>query len=413
MFFSSLKEYEGMRPGLSRIKAFLKSIGNPQDKMMYIHIAGTNGKGSTASFIAEALLANGYKTALYTSPHLMDITERIKYNGKNIPKKVFKKLALKYIRHAEKFNLTYFEYLTAIAFIYFFEKGTNIAVIETGLGGRFDATNIIKKPLISVITSISLDHQEILGKSIKEIAFEKAGIIKKGAETVCGKLPAAALQVIEQKTKPFVLNKDFKIRNLKYEYGSKAQKFDYFGIKNFKNINISLLGKYQAENAAVALYCIELLSYKGYIFDEKLIRKSFSQTKWPARLDIRRIKEKNIELIIDGSHNEQGINAFLSFWKQSIYAKEKQTFIFAAMREKNYKKIIRKIAPYAKKIILPDFGNERAVKYDLLKAEFELYRIRTLRADSPKKALEMLKKNETAVVLGSLYLAGEILKILK
>ena len=117
MFFSSLKEYEGMRPGLSRIKAFLKSIGNPQDKMKYIHIAGTNGKGSTASFIAEALLANGYKTALYTSPHLRDITERIKYNGKNIPKKVFKKLALKYIKQAEKFKLTYFEYLTAIAFI--------------------------------------------------------------------------------------------------------------------------------------------------------------------------------------------------------------------------------------------------------------------------------------------------------
>lgn len=413
MFFGSLKEYEGMKPGLSRIRAFLKSAGNPQDKMRFVHIAGTNGKGSAASFIAQALLANGYRTALYTSPHLTDIKERIRFNGKNIPAKVFKELVSKYLGRAEKFKLTYFEYLTAIAFIYFREMKADIAVIETGLGGRFDATNIIKKPLVSVITSIALDHQEILGNSIKKIAFEKAGIIKKGAYTVCAKLPAAALEVIEEKTKPFVFNRDFSIRNLKYDGKLKRQSFDYFGIKTLKNINIGLLGKHQAQNAATALYCLELLTAKGYIFDEEVLKNSFSRTKWPARLDIRYIKERNIELIIDGAHNVQGIDAFLAFWKQSGYSKKKRVFIFAAMREKNYKKIIKKIVPYAKEVILAGIGNERAVESGLLESEFAGYGVRTLRAPSAGQALELLKENETAVVAGSLYLAGEVLKKLK
>ncbi|MDR1196104.1 MAG: hypothetical protein LBL00_06490 [Endomicrobium sp.] len=413
MIFSSLKEYEGMKPGLSRIKKFLNAVGNPQESFKCVHIAGTNGKGSTAVLAANACIESGYTTALYTSPHLIDITERIKVDGKDISGKNFKNISEKYLPLAQKCNLTYFEYLTAIAFIYFAQKKVEIAFIETGLGGRFDATNVIKNPLACIITSIAFDHREILGKTISKIAFEKAGIIKKNADVICAKLPKAAFGAIKTKSNPFVLGYGFKAVNVNFDGKSRRWKFDYSGLnRNIKNIKLSLRGEHQVANAAVAVCCIEVLSKKGFVINAGALKRSFVKTKWPARFDIRdfKFRNKRLRIIIDGAHNEQAIEAFLDALK--LYEKKKIDFLFAAMREKEYKKTVKKIAACADNIILPKLKNDRAVKTDELKKEFLKYKPhkKIFTVDSISDAFEILKNKRTSASVGSLYLAGEVLK---
>ncbi|GHT16547.1 bifunctional folylpolyglutamate synthase/dihydrofolate synthase [Endomicrobiia bacterium] len=414
MFFKILKEYEGMTPGLSRIKKFFKSIDNPQNKLKAVHIAGTNGKGSTAAFISEILKAGGYKTALYSSPHLIDITERIKIDGENIPSKIFNALSKKYLERAVKYKLSYFEYLTALAFIYFAEQKTDIAVIETGLGGRFDATNVIKKPLICAITSIAKEHQEILGAETEKIAFEKAGIIKGDAYVVCGKLPKRAITVIKNKSNPYYLyGKDLKVANNKSSRS--RQKFDYTS-KNaeLKNIEIGLLGRHQAVNASIAIFAAGLLNKKGYYLSEAHIRTGLKNAVWQGRFDIRKIhsNNKNFELIIDGAHNIQGLNAFFETFEQLGFSKKKRIFIFTVMKEKKYKYMVKKTASFAKKVILPRINNDRALNPEVLKKEFSKYiaQNKICTADSVKNACAMISDNETSVAVGSLYLVGEILK---
>jgi dihydrofolate synthase/folylpolyglutamate synthase len=413
MIFKFLKEYEEMTPGLSRIKKFFKSIGNPQNKLKIVHIAGTNGKGSTAVFISEILKAGGYKTALYTSPHLVDIAERMKIDGKNIPSKTFNSLSKKYLERAAKYKLSYFEYLTALAFIYFAEQKTDIAVIETGLGGRFDATNVIKKPLICIITSIAKEHQEILGTEIKKIAFEKAGIIKDNAHVVCGKLSKKAITVVKNKSNPYLYGKDFKAVNS--ESSRDTQKFDYINTNTkLKNIEIRLLGKHQTINASIAIFVAGLLNKKGYYLSEAHIRTGLKNAVWHGRFEIRKIDSNNnfFELIIDGAHNIQGLNAFFETFEQLGFSKRKIIFIFTVMKEKKYKYMVKKIASFAKKVILPQMNNDRSLNPEVLKREFSRYIAQNniYMADSVKSACDMISDNETAAAVGSLYLAGEILK---
>jgi dihydrofolate synthase/folylpolyglutamate synthase len=408
-----LKEYEGMRPGLSRIKKFFKSIGNPQDKFKAVHIAGTNGKGSTAVFISEILKTGGYKTALYTSPHLIDITERIKINGENISSKIFNGLSKKYLERAVKYKLSYFEYLTALSFIYFAEQKADIAVIETGLGGRLDATNVIKKPLICIITSIAKEHQEILGTEIKKIAFEKAGIIKDNAYVICGELPKKATTAVKNKSNPYLYGKDFKVIN--NESSRDIQRFDYINTNTkLKNIEIRLLGRHQAVNASIAIFAAGLINKKGYYLSEAHIRTGLKNAIWQGRFDIRRIdtNNKNFELIIDGAHNIQGLNAFFKTFEQLGFSKKKRIFIFSVMKEKKYKYMVKKIASFAKKVILPQINNDRALNPEVLKKEFSKYiaQNKIYMADSVKSACDMISDNETSAAVGSLYLAGEILK---
>jgi dihydrofolate synthase/folylpolyglutamate synthase len=413
MFFKILKEYEGMAPGLSRIKNFFKSIDNPHDKLKAVHIAGTNGKGSTAVFISEILKAGGYRTALYTSPHLIDITERIKIDGKNIPLKIFDSLSKKHLERAIKYQLSYFEYLTALAFIYFAEQKADIAVIETGLGGRFDATNVIKKPLTCAITSIAKEHQEILGTEIEKIAFEKAGIIKDDAYVVCGKLPKKAITAVKNKSNPYLYGKDFKAVN--NESSRDAQKFDYTSTNTkLKNIEIRLLGRHQVINASIAIFAAGLLNKKGYYLSETHIRTGLKNAVWQGRFDIRKIdsNNKNFELIIDGAHNLQGLNAFFETFEQLGFSKKKRIFIFSVMKEKKYKCMVKKIASFAKKVILPRINNDRALNPEVLKKEFSKYitQNKICTADSVKSACDMISDNEPSAAVGSLYLVGEILK---
>ncbi|MDR1122868.1 MAG: bifunctional folylpolyglutamate synthase/dihydrofolate synthase [Endomicrobium sp.] len=418
IFFKNLKEYDDMKPGLSRIKKFLKDLDNPQDSLKTIHIAGTNGKGSTAVFIANILIAAGYKTALYTSPHLIDITERVSVDGKNIPVKILKDLSKNYLKKAVKYKLSYFEYLTSLAFIYFALQNAEVAVIETGLGGRFDATNVIKKPLACVITSIAKEHQEILGNTIEQIAFEKAGIIKKNCDVVCGKLPKRAELVIRnKKSSQYFYGKAFKAYNSRI-FGVLSQRFDYIGKNlNLKNIDIGLLGDHQIINASIAVCIAELLSKKYFVLSKTDIKKGLKNSVWTGRFDIREVSfdNKNFSLIIDGAHNIEGLNAFFETLKQLGFANKKKTFIFTSMKGKKYKQMIKKIIPFAERIILPHIKNNRAISPIDLKDEFLKYILddKIFIVNSVKEACRMFDYGKVGIAVGSLYLAGEVLSVIQ
>jgi dihydrofolate synthase/folylpolyglutamate synthase len=417
IFFKDLKEYEGMKPGLSRVNKFLEEVGNPQDSFNSVHIAGSNGKGSTAVFIANILAAAGYKAALYTSPHLIDITERISINGKNISEKILKELSETYLDKAIKYKLSYFEYLTSLAFIYFALQKVNIAVIETGLGGRFDATNIIKKPLVCVITSIAKEHQELLGNTIEKIAFEKAGIIKLNSQVVCGKLPQKAEQVIKSKARPYFYGKYFKAENVIVN-GLLSQRFDYISKDlELNNIDIKLMGTYQIINASVAICVSQLLRKKDFALTKASIKKGLKDSVWPGRFDIRELStdNKSFQLIIDGAHNIQGLDCFLESFNKLDLAKWKRTFIFAVMKEKKYKQMVKRVAPFVERVILPYVKNGRAVAPTDLKNEFLKYisEDKVFLVDSVRQACYMIGSDRIGVAVGSLYLVGELLEVIQ
>ncbi|MDR0401750.1 MAG: hypothetical protein LBH27_01990 [Endomicrobium sp.] len=417
MFFDTFEEYKKITPGLSRIKKFFENIGNPHKKLKIIHIAGTNGKGSTAAFISSICIEAGYKTALYTSPHLINITERIKINNIEISKKKFDDLSKKYLINALKYSLSYFEYLTSLAFIYFVDSNVDIAIVEVGLGGIFDATNIIEMPLICIITSISKDHQEILGNEIKKITFEKAGIIKNGSYTVCGKLPIKAIEIIKDKSIPYIYGTDFKYIKIihNYERTLREQRFNYVSTNTkFTDLRIRLLGDHQLINASIAIFASELLCKSGYCLNEINIKHGLYNAVWKGRFDVRKIiwKNKTFRLIIDGSHNIEGINTFFKTFKQLKFSREKRIFIFAIMKEKKYEYIVKKIAFFAKKIILLKINNDRAIDRKILKLEFSKYIDSNMifMSDSIENIFDSILNNELIVSIGSLYLSGELLK---
>ncbi|MDR3244311.1 MAG: hypothetical protein LBT79_06130, partial [Elusimicrobiota bacterium] len=301
-------------------------------------------------------------------------------------------------------------YITALSFVFFAKQKADIAVLETGLGGRFDATNIIEKPLICIISSISYDHKAVLGNSIKKIAFEKAGIIKAGAKTIVSNLHQDALDIISKKTCPYIFGSDFKVSNISFKYG--VPKFDYsFTDKTIlKNIRLQNFGFHQIQNASLSLCAADLLKQKGFILKEAQIKKALYNVKVAARFDLRnlKIKGQKIKLIIDGAHNEEALKAFVSQWR-SLKLK-KGVFIFAIMKDKEYKKTVKILAPMAKQIILPKLKSQRALMPAILKKEFSKYisNSNIAIAASVKDALTLLKKTDICAAVGSLYLAGEV-----
>ncbi len=425
------QEYKTMSLSLDRIKNFLSARNIEYKKLKYIHIAGTNGKGSTAKMLSEILKDCGYKTGLYTSPHLIKINERIQINSKHISDKDLNFIKKKYGKDFEKYKLTYFEEITAIAFIYFVKKKADIVVLETGLGGRYDATNIIT-PLVSVITSIGLDHTEVLGNTLKKIAFEKAGIIKENVPSVCGKIPQEAMKEIvrvakDNNSQVFAFGKDFYAELIRYEQKKNFQCITYnvqcimYNKRQEQQkkgrFELSLLGNAQIYNAAVVLKTCELLKNKLKKIDFNTIKKTLKNIKWPARFDTRKVKIKNkkCSLIIDGGHNEQAVENFLDLYKKSPFYKKENKLCFAIMREKNYKKVIEKVSEEFKYINLIKLDNSRAVNPKVLKKEFSKYingkNINIY--DNISEMFENVKNNETIIILGSFFLAGKVIKFVE
>lgn len=418
-YIASLKPL-GCHPGLSGISELCRRLGNPQDALKFIHIAGTNGKGSILAMLSETLTVCGYKTGRYISPAITDYRERFQINGRMISKK----LLCEYVERlkilceemvGEGFSHpTPFEFETALAFLYFKEKNCDVVVLETGLGGRDDATNIIKTTLVSVISTVSMDHMEFLGASLSQIAENKAGIIKEGAPVVCGVQEKEAFEAIAHAARErnsLLFTVDRNEEKLLSGTG-RGLRFSY---KGYKRMKLSLMGVYQMDNAAAALETIDCLNDAGnFLLPEEKVRLAFEKVSWHARFE--KIAGKP-DFYIDGAHNEGAVGALVQTI-EFYFTNKKIIYIMGVLKDKEYDRMIRLSCPYADSIITvktPD--NERALDaYELAKAA-ALYHKKVTAADSLEEAVEMayLMAGEEGVIIafGSLSYLGELTAIVK
>ncbi|HOQ36754.1 MAG TPA: folylpolyglutamate synthase/dihydrofolate synthase family protein [Acetivibrio sp.] len=403
----------GVKLGLENVKTLLDLMGNPHKNLRYVHVAGTNGKGSTVAFIGSILVESGYRVGIYTSPFIQRFTERIRINNDEISKEDLARIA-SFVREkveimvSKGFNHpTEFEIVTAIAFQYFFEQDCDIVVLEVGLGGRFDSTNVIDDPLVSVITTISYDHMDILGDTLSKIAFEKAGIIKDGTNVVLYPQADEAERVFEEvcKEKKAKLNKiSFDVAKI-LGFSIDGQEFNY---KEMKSLRISLLGKHQIKNAVTAIEAVSVLREKGYNITEDSIRKGLLKAKWPGRLEV--LCRKPV-FIIDGAHNLEGARALTGFLKE-YFPQNKIVFIMGILKDKEYLSIIEEVVPYAKYIITVTPQNKRALPAKELSEIIKRYCNNIVTSDTiegaVKKSLELTPEDGLICAFGSLYYIGEV-----
>ncbi len=400
----------GVKLGLENIIRFLNEIGNPQLNLKCIHIAGSNGKGSTASFIASILMESGYKTGLYTSPHFVKFNERIKINGKEIEDKFIADFYIKYENYIIRNKLTFFEVTTAIAFQYFYDNNVDYAVIETGLGGRLDATNVIN-PMASVITSISLEHTNILGDTIEQIASEKAGIIKPGIKVFTGILFPGAEAVIEKKCEE--LNCElFDIE----DYTIKRENYIelYTEELNIDRLDSPLRGYYQKYNAALAVLC---LNKTLDIFNLTTIQKGILNVVKNSGLQGRyEIISESPKIILDSAHNPESIKHFTEeFKKEKKY--QKRILLFTALRDKAIEEMLKALNNSFDEIHFTEINFERAANInDLIEIANKIGMNGFVEKDFIgfiQKFISEKSEMECLVILGSMYLLGEVKKSIK
>ncbi|USK69390.1 bifunctional folylpolyglutamate synthase/dihydrofolate synthase [Peribacillus asahii] len=406
-FFEHRSVRLGMNFGLSRMEQLLAKLGNPHKELKYIHLAGSNGKGSTLHYIKEMMIAEGYTIASFTSPYLEKMNEQLKINDEMIRDEDFIavfQLLWPVIQEMDEAGNgpTQFEILTAMAFCYFKNCKVDIVLLEAGLGGRLDSTNVIE-PLLSIITSISLEHTNILGNTLAEIASEKAGIIKKGAPIVSGVTEEEPAQVIQQKAQSlkvpyFQLTKDIVVRNL--EQREDAQSFTFvFRDTVLEQLELHMLGRHQVANAALAVAAVILLQ-DTFTVSEESIRKGLREAKWNGRFE--KIQDKPT-IILDGAHNPAGIGVLIQTLKER-YPKQNYRFVFSALRDKNYSEMIQLVDDVASVIFFTEFTHERAEKATVL---YET-------SDAKQKHIDFnwqtcltqalaAEEDEIVVITGSLY----------
>jgi len=389
----------GIKPGLEVIRKLLAALDNPQDKFKSIHIAGTNGKGSTSAFLDSILRKAGYKVGLYTSPHLIRFNERIRINGKEINDAEIVELVkeIRGVAEKEKIEATFFEFTTAMAFLYFARQGIEIAVIETGLGGRLDATNVIN-PEVSVITSIGLDHQKFLGETVEEIAREKAGIIK--GDMVVGENEEKVISIFKEYTEKINLVNDLSIEFL--ESNLYGQKFKVEG----KEYEISLLGKHQVSNAGNAILAVKVLREKGWKISVEALEEGLLSAQWSGRLQV--ISEKPF-VIIDGAHNVQGMTKLKEFVK-GLDASKRKILVLAFSEDKEYQEMIHLIVPLFEKVIVTQ-GNFKPMGTKIIVEEVRKYCADVKEVVYVEDMMNFLE--EGTLITGSLYLIGDVLSCLE
>lgn len=399
--YLSLAQKNKSSQSLFIMEQLLLELGSPEQKAPAVHLAGTNGKGSTARLLESCLREAGYKTGLCTSPHVLCFSERIRVNGENISEQELCSLTQK-VQSAEAklgLRLNYFQIVTALAFLHFAKSNCDIAVLETGLGGRLDPTNVLKAPLVSIITAIGLDHIELLGSSIGLIAREKAGIIKPCSDTVLLKQNAQVEAVIrdvcaKQNSRLFIAEKP------------KAE-IKGFGLKlctGLGSFELGLNGSYQAENAALALCAISRLNEKGFCIPKEAIKEGLKNAAWAGRFERVCL---NPLMLIDGAHNPQAALAL----KESLSAyfpDKRAVFLMAAMQDKDYIGCIKAVAPLAKAMVAVGLNYSRAVCADTLRAAMAQICKNSYAASGVKEALLLAKglNAELIVGFGSLYLAA-------
>lgn len=402
----------GIRPGLNGMDALLRFLGNPHKNLKYVHVAGTNGKGSTSTAISNVFVEAGYKVGLYTSPYVTDFLERVQFGNKPIDKSLFAENVEKVknaVEELEKENvvITEFEALTATAFLCFKELNCDVVVLEVGLGGRLDATNIIDTPLVNVVTSLSIDHSAILGDTIEEIAFEKCGTIKENGNVICSfGQPQGAIKVIEKTVK-----EKNNTLTIPCESDVKIMNSDIFGTEFiYKNQEyfVKMAGEHQVKNMTCVIEACNLLKDDFEITDEN-IKNGIEKTILPARVEV--ISKKPL-VILDGGHNEDGAKAFYNAVSSVLDSKNK-VFVVAGMM--GDKAVENSLSPLIKKCdcfvcVTPE--NPRAMTAKELSEIANKYCSNVLTVESPKKAVKivetMLGENDVLCVVGSLYLAGEV-----
>lgn len=400
----SLHQFD-VKLGLEKVEALLAHIGNPQHQLRCFHVGGSNGKGSTASFMASFLQEQGYRVGLYTSPHFVRFNERVRVNGKEIEDNYIADFVTKNNDYIDENGPTFFEITTALAFQYFAESDLDYAVIEVGLGGRLDATNVMN-PIASVITAIGLEHTNILGYEIDKIAFEKAGIIKKNSKVFAGKLPGSALKVI--KNKAAEMNSHFyDIHSYIWEHKDfikvQSNEIDY-------NIYTTpLRGYYQLMNSALAALTLEkTIGTRRQLLLSKGIRNVVQNSGIQGRYEIYNEKPK---IIFDAAHNVDGVNLFLEEFKKEAYKYDKKILIFGVMRDKSIKEMLKRIAKNFDEVYFTNIDYERSAKISELIAEAKQLSLAADGLTDPADFIEKFKHNKSndcLIITGSIYVLGDI-----
>lgn len=413
--------WKGSRPGLERITELCHRLGDPQNDLKFIHVTGTNGKGSTCAMTESVLRAAGYKTGLFTSPYVKEFNERMRVNGENVSNEHLAYVTSLVKPHAEamKDSPTEFELITAIAFMLFNLEECDIVVLEAGMGGRLDSTNVIEKSVVSVITGVALEHTEYLGDTVEKIAHEKAGIIKKGCPVVYG-----GLDVKVSKTKDSTDCDAYKVISAKAkELDAPLYLTDYDALtvksatldgtvldyKSNTDINIGLLGLYQPQNCARALEIISVLRTAGYVIDDEAVRKGLADTVWRARFE----KLMTDPLVLyDGSHNPEGIEVATRTLKH-YFGDQKVNILTGVMADKDYNGMMAMLSPLVNKAFTVTPNNPRSLKAEDLKNVFEGLGVRSTAFESIPEAvktaiMESKESGTPLICLGSLYMYKEI-----
>lgn len=405
----------GSKPGLSRTKELLGKIGNPQDKLSFIHVAGTNGKGSFCAMLSSILIESGYKVGTFTSPYILRFNERMKIGGLDIPDDTLARLT-EFIRpFAEEMEdkPTEFELITAIAMEYFAREKCDIVILECGMGGRLDSTNIIKTPLLSVITGIALDHTAFLGNTVCEIATEKAGIIKKNIPCLfCGN-DTDALSVIEGKARQMA-SPLFTVDRSKLTIKESSLDGTVFDCESYQDMTIPLLGTYQAENAQNVLKAVELLQKQGLKISEGAIKGGLKNVRWPARYEI---VCRSPLIVCDGGHNPEGVDSAVKSTKH-YFKGEKLLVVTGVMADKDHRYIAKRIGEIAKEVFCITPDNPRALSAEEFTQDFCDLKVLAKAYPSVFEAItaatKKAKEEGTAILcLGSLYMYKEIIDSLK
>lgn len=390
-------------PTLELMKELCRNLGDPQKDLPCVHIAGTNGKGSCAAMLCSVFQAAGLKTGLYTSPHLVDFRERIQINGVYIKQESVAALTPRVMEGAAALDhVSFFELVTALAFLYFKQEQCDIVVLECGLGGRFDATNTISDCLCSVMMPMALDHTPVLGDRLEQIAWEKTGILKPGRPVVSAAQPAEAAAVIADSCRdvgsPLHLVDITKI--FPVSSSPEGQQFHY---KNLKNIRLSLLGRHQRENAAAVIECAALLGLK-----EDALRRGLAGARWPCRFEVLR---QNPPFVIDAAHNPHGARALADGLREH-FPGQRFCFILGVMADKNWPELLPVLEPLAAQFLCVAPESPRALPPDVLAA-----RIRSVPAracQSLEEALALARRSALpCCACGSLYFIGYLRQLLR
>ncbi|MBR2311863.1 MAG: bifunctional folylpolyglutamate synthase/dihydrofolate synthase [Clostridia bacterium] len=408
--------WKGSRPGLSRITELLSLLGNPENDLHFIHIAGTNGKGSTSAMTESILRAAGYRTGLFVSPYIKSFNERICFCGKPIENDMLAAVTATVRPMADSMAdaPTEFELITAIGLLYFKQMGCDVVVLETGMGGRLDSTNVIKNPLATVITGIALDHTEFLGDTVEKIAKEKAGIIKPHAPVIFGgRDNSAARAVIEAAAKEadalFVAAEDTPMTVKSTDLSGTVLDWG-----RYKNLHLPLLGTYQPQNLATVLALFSVLPTRGISVDEDTLRKGIAEVRWRGRFE--RVSQKPL-IICDGAHNPEGIAAAAAGIR-TYFPNQKVLLLTAVMADKDYRGMVEALSPLAEEVFTLTPNNPRALPAADFAAVWQAYGVSATGFDTADAAVGAAVaaasvSGKPLFSLGSLYMYAEVTEALE